>query len=539
MPKSIPKFALPQRLTEQLVGHAGIFSVLCALITFSAVVLLELAVVVEIGLAAIRDTHRSAGLVIREVTKEAQQLLATLESEADTRCEPPRLAALNRLLFRYRHIRDIGVIDENNRLRCTSNLGTLNAHFDESRAIIVTPTGSEIKIDQPVLLGDGQIEATIIRRGAFNVVLDPYVTRSVFEQVDAVWIVQPVGLIPIHFSGAAIGKMDMLAARSNAYPDIPAGLVRDGLSFDVLDQVQETPLLVHTRRSSAELLLQHRTWITPGLFLAIIIAALVYLAVRLKLKELNHINHRIRYLCNRRHLVCRYQPIVTLATGRIVGCEVLMRIRDGNQMLSPAETIAAIQANQLEWQLDSTITQLALEELIDQLPPTQGFKVAINYFPSSIHFDLIDQIVAPLLSSTSRRDINICVEVTEYGFANEVIEQVGLLEKAGYVISVDDFGTGFSNLSVVKRVAPQFLKIDRSFVFEMEDASIKSTLIPEIVNIAHAVGAETIAEGIENTTQRERLAAMGIEYGQGYLFGRPEPIAVFVAQVASQLDHVA
>jgi EAL domain-containing protein (putative c-di-GMP-specific phosphodiesterase class I) len=101
------------------------------------------------------------------------------------------------------------------------------------------------------------------------------------------------------------------------------------------------------------------------------------------------------------------------------------------------------------------------------------------------------------------------------------------LKQHGYLVSVDDFGTGFSNLASVRSLAPDFLKIDRSFVHDMEDSTVRSTLIPEIIQIARAVGAEVVAEGIENRTQLERLRELGAEYGQGYFLGRPQSIAEF------------
>ena len=87
----------------------------------------------------------------------------------------------------------------------------------------------------------------------------------------------------------------------------------------------------------------------------------------------------------------------------------------------------------------------------------------------------------------------------------------------------------------MKAKETDFLKIDKSFVFEMEDTSVRSSLIPEIVAIAKAVNAEVIAEGVENEAQANKLHEMGARFGQGYLFARPMPIKDFVAYyLASQ-----
>lgn len=93
----------------------------------------------------------------------------------------------------------------------------------------------------------------------------------------------------------------------------------------------------------------------------------------------------------------------------------------------------------------------------------------------------------------------------------------------GYLIAVDDFGTGYSNLRSVTRLAPDRLKIDRSFVHELEEASLRSNLIPEMVDIARAINAQIIAEGIETMNQARLLTVAGVRYGQGYGLARPMP----------------
>src|SRR5690606_12932161 len=99
----------------------------------------------------------------------------------------------------------------------------------------------------------------------------------------------------------------------------------------------------------------------------------------------------------------------------------------------------------------------------------------------------------------------------------------------GFLIAVDDFGTGYSNLQLVTKLSPDILKIDGSFVYELEEASLRSNLIPQIVNIARAVGADAVAEGIEKPEQARLLAAQGVQYGQGYALARPMPLERFIA----------
>jgi sensor c-di-GMP phosphodiesterase-like protein len=95
------------------------------------------------------------------------------------------------------------------------------------------------------------------------------------------------------------------------------------------------------------------------------------------------------------------------------------------------------------------------------------------------------------------------------------------LRDEGFQISIDDFGTGYSNLNQIASMECNAIKIDRSFVADMETGSIKSSIIPHVVGMAEALKLRVVAEGVENEAQAKKLEEMQVEYGQGWLFGRP------------------
>ena len=137
------------------------------------------------------------------------------------------------------------------------------------------------------------------------------------------------------------------------------------------------------------------------------------------------------------------------------------------------------------------------------------------------------------MQASERDDFEICIEVTEHSLSSELIGDVQQLKSQGFLIAVDDFGTGYSNLKSVTQLSPDLLKIDGSFVYELEGDTVRSNLIPEIVRIAIAVNAQTVAEGIEKMEQVELLRAEGVRYGQGYALGRPMDVAAFVVFMTS------
>jgi sensor c-di-GMP phosphodiesterase-like protein len=301
------------------------------------------------------------------------------------------------------------------------------------------------------------------------------------------------------------------------------------------DYIPGTPWVVQSYLTLPDILQRQGLILVLVMVAASLIGLLVTAFMTPILARQKQIGARIRNLLEEGCVQCYYQPIVALATRRWVGCEVLMRIRDGNEQISPLLALPEIEKQGLGWALDSLVLQQSLRELAQALPPTPGFKVAVNLFPDNIHFQRLDALLSPLQALLGRPDLQLGLEIVEQSYDDTVVHEIAALRQAGYQISVDDFGTGYSNLGRVKRMAPDVLKIDRSFVFEMEDLSLRSSLIPEIVSIARAIGSSLVAEGIENELQAEQLACMGVEYGQGYLFARPLPIGEFVSAFAAQL----
>jgi EAL domain-containing protein (putative c-di-GMP-specific phosphodiesterase class I) len=133
----------------------------------------------------------------------------------------------------------------------------------------------------------------------------------------------------------------------------------------------------------------------------------------------------------------------------------------------------------------------------------------------------------------------LIIEITEGALlddperAQEILER---LRHAGVNAALDDFGTGYSSLSHLHSLPLNKLKIDRVFVQALEQGTHDSaTVVAAILALAHALNIGVIAEGIETVAQREALLAMGCEYGQGYLMGRPAPISHWLTDVAREL----
>lgn len=280
--------------------------------------------------------------------------------------------------------------------------------------------------------------------------------------------------------------------------------------------------------------LQDAFTMNPGLTILLLVFScatglLLTFALRPRIIERTSLRRALPSLLVRRNVRCMYQPVIELSTGKPVGCEVLMRLQRDDELLYPDSFISLAQQLDLTWQLDKLVIEAALGELKTLGVPNDKFSVAFNLFPSSIKHAQIHDLFhnSADRSGLVERSIVIGIEVTEYDFSESLIPELQLLRETGYHIAVDDFGTGYSNLNTVKKVAPDILKIDKSFVFEMEDATARSSLIPEIVGIAKAVNACVVAEGVEQESQARQLLALGVRYGQGYHFARPLSLGDF------------
>ncbi|MBK6636985.1 MAG: EAL domain-containing protein [Rhodocyclaceae bacterium] len=457
--------------------------------------------------------------VSRELDRAFERLGQTNSAEM---CTPGGLIKLRAMLLDFRYIRDIGIYDREGRLFCTSSMGALpKAQFDPA-ASLINQEGRLYWLDMPLIMSDRQIKATVIRDGAFNVVLDPFISQALLKHrdIDAIWFV--MGRRITRLSAPDANDFDLEQAMLNAVrqASLDADVQFVAGRFIVTRGLAESEFVVQIVRAPAAMVAGHVAYLVLLIIGALALGALAYYLLLERMRRANDLKYRIRRLLVERNLVCLYQPIVDLTSGNVTGCEVLMRLRNDERLISPDEAIPAILARGLAWELDRLISAKAVTELLAALPPGPSFKLAFNFFPENLaHRDFRAHL--DRLRELAGKRLQLNIEVTEYSFVPESIDTLHQLRDDGYLVSVDDFGTGYSNLGTVKRVGPDFLKIDKSFVFEMEDASLRSNLIPEIVAIARAVGAEVIGEGVENLAQAQSLHELGVRYGQGYYFARP------------------
>ena len=248
-----------------------------------------------------------------------------------------------------------------------------------------------------------------------------------------------------------------------------------------------------------------------------------------------------------------YQPVVDLASRHLVGIEALVRWRHPTRgLVSPGEFIAlAEETGQVvpmtKWILERACADFA--KLRGGMPLADGLRVSVNVSSRYLnHGNAVAEVRTALEAHGLPPDC-LVLEVTE----SQLLEDSGQLEQMfkqlkmlGVRLALDDFGTGYSSLAYLHRFPIDTLKIDRSFVERLvrEREGIERVdavaLARAILSLAEALGLDTVAEGIETEAQREILLGLGCGTGQGYMFGRPMPIAeIFEAAVTRRRNLLA
>jgi predicted signal transduction protein with EAL and GGDEF domain len=220
-----------------------------------------------------------------------------------------------------------------------------------------------------------------------------------------------------------------------------------------------------------------------------------------------------------------YQPTFDLSSGAFTGVEALIRWRHPTRgVIQPDDFIPALEANGLivpvgRWVLEEACRQGAAWQRQDH-----RVTVSINVSAKQLDRDQIITDVSDALTE-SGFDPSLCLlELTETTLMHNVDDTVGrltLLKALGVRMAIDDFGTGYSSLAYLRQFPIDVLKIDRSFVSGITETSEAVALVHAMVQLGKALGLETVAEGVENHGQRERLAAENVDTAQGFLFARP------------------
>ena len=219
-----------------------------------------------------------------------------------------------------------------------------------------------------------------------------------------------------------------------------------------------------------------------------------------------------------------FQPIYDIKTGKANKFEVLMRIKQGDKYLAPFQYIQIAELFNMIESVDFIVISKALEHK-KKMDTNDEIELSANISGLVLHdYKFLNKIVKKV-DELDIKHSNITFEITETQDAldsSETIEVIRYFKALGFKFSMDDFGTGFSSLYSLKHLPCNYVKIDGAFIKDLEIGNESYYLVEAIISVAKAFKIKTIAEFVENQKINDILKQMGVDYGQGYYFGKPE-----------------
>jgi len=234
-----------------------------------------------------------------------------------------------------------------------------------------------------------------------------------------------------------------------------------------------------------------------------------------------------------------YQPIVDRA-GRIQGAEALVRWQHPQRgLIGPADFIDVAESSGLVVALGGwVLTEAARQVVRWRQAGLPALQVAVNVSACQLRGGMLLSQYRDALADTGCDAARLEIELTEHSLVEDVddnLRQLEALRALGAGIAIDDFGTGLSSLSYMKRLPVDKLKIDRSFIAGLPDDRGDRAIVAAALSMAHALGLQVVAEGVETAAQRDLLGQMGVDLLQGYYFGRPVAAEVLTTQLQRQM----
>jgi diguanylate cyclase (GGDEF)-like protein/PAS domain S-box-containing protein len=223
-----------------------------------------------------------------------------------------------------------------------------------------------------------------------------------------------------------------------------------------------------------------------------------------------------------------YQPIIDLERGHIVGVEALLRLQHPTRgLLAPDQFIDVAEESGLigpigQWVLEEACRQQARWQAM--LP--EPLHMAVNVSGRQVAQPALSRIVDSALAQAGVAPELLTLEMTETVFmdaVHSVIENLHALKDSGVRLGIDDFGTGYSSLTYLRNFPIDVVKVDRSFVRELDDRPQDQAIVSAVVELGHTLDLTTIAEGVETERQLELLRVLGCDLAQGFHFARPRP----------------
>ncbi len=439
-------------------------------------------------------------------------------------CSDAEVSFLRDYVFRSPHIRDIGRM-KGDALYCTSGVGRLpvpssepsagGSDFYENGVRIYTQGRLKISDDSLALIIQTQGVSLALNAGSYL-----YLDKA-----------------PMYFSGPLLDRVHGRLLPAFGHP-VPLS-VQDAMAEKLVERngVFYRPIcLPHALtcviafESRRDMLAANKEMVGWLLFCGLLLGG----ALGLILVQFHHghssMESQLRRAIQKNSLTLVYQPIIDLETNSIVGAEALVRwINEAGESVRPEVFIALAEQRGFVGEITQRVARCAVKELGDLLK-TGTFRLTLNISSEDLHDARFVANLDDALGSSGVPASSIGLELTERFAADQerAMATLAMLKSKGYMVYIDDFGTGYSSLAYLHRLQVDAIKIDRTFTQTIGTEAVTASVVPQILDMAAKLGLVVVVEGIETKEQAEYFRASGRGIlGQGWLFGKPVPVAQF------------
>lgn len=463
------------------------------------------------------DTYSSrVAIRANKVATQGKDALQELERWQGAACSEAHLMEMRRVSYSYRYIQEVAYID-NNVPQCSS--------LEHESPPDTFPEPGKISKDGYRVWLTSHNDLGIIRymvamgTAHYVVMIDPASFIDVIPysswQIDAAIIGNAHNVVITSSDEIAQGIITRLQKTPGEH------IENNGIIYDILP-LPEMNISIITWASTKMLQKGWHRQVFIWLPLGLVIGLLAAMFVLRILRRIQSPHHRLQDAIENRDICVHYQPIVSLANGKIVGAEALARWpqTDGS-WLSPDSFIPLAQQTGLSEPLTLLIIRSVFEDMGDWLRQHPQQHISINLESPVLTSEKIPQLLRDMINHYQVNPRQIALELTEREFADPKTSApiISRYREAGHEIYLDDFGTGYSSLSYLQDLDVDILKIDKSFV----DALEYKNVTPHIIEMAKTLKLKMVAEGIETSKQEEWLRQHGVHYGQGWLYSKALP----------------
>jgi diguanylate cyclase (GGDEF)-like protein/PAS domain S-box-containing protein len=249
----------------------------------------------------------------------------------------------------------------------------------------------------------------------------------------------------------------------------------------------------------------------------------------------------LHHVVDRGEVQVHYQPLVSLSDHRIVGAEALVRWDHPDYgVLLPAQFIKLAEDNGTILPIGSLVLEMACLQA-KAWKDLYGVALQVGVNLSARQFQEVNLAddVARVLRTTSLDPAQLCLEITESLAMDDVDLTASILTRLhtlGVNLAIDDFGTGYSSLATLTRFPIDVVKIDQSFVRDIDRNQVRSAIVSAVVALSQAIGSTTLVEGVETQAQLDEVTRLGCDIAQGYYFSRPVTAGAFAELLCTQLE---